>query len=177
MKNNESKKKSARQYVEDMVKWYHGMKISHDSMERNFQEAKSDFNICMERYFDVLADEDGKVEVEVNDIKNVRKIIVTKVTPSNVKWDIEKLKNILSNKERKVVIQKQYSVVNWKGLFDLLKNSGVDFKEFLKYVEVSESVNEKQLDKLIDLGMVDGEEAKKCSSVNIKYCYYKLAEK
>lgn len=170
-------KKSVKQYVSDMVKWYHGIKLTRDSVERNFQDAKFDFHTCMDRYFDVAANEDGKVEVEIEDIKNVKKIIVTKVTPSEVKWDFDKLKQLLSSKERKLVIQKHYQVINWKGLFDFLKESGVDFKEFLKYVDVTESVRDKQLDKLIELGIIDEEEIKECSSVRLKSSYYKLTEK
>ncbi|MDE7423057.1 MAG: hypothetical protein K2N51_05110, partial [Lachnospiraceae bacterium] len=105
------------------------------------------------------------------------KIIVTRVTPSTVEWDCKKLKQLLSSKERKLVIQKNYQVINWKGLFDLLKESGVDFKEFLKYVEVTETVRDKQLDKLIELGTIDEEEVKECSSVKLKSSYYKLTEK
>lgn len=168
---------SIKQYVEDMVKWYYNIKLSRDASERNFQDAKFDFNTCMEKYFDMLSNEDGKVEVDIEDIKNVKKVIISKVVPSNVKWDCEMLKELLNKKERKLVIKKHYKVINWKGLFDFLKESGVDFKEFLKYVEVSEEVVEKQLDKLIELGALDEEEVKSCSSVNIKYCYYKITEK
>ena len=170
-------KKSVKQYVSDMVKWYHGIKMSRDVVERNFQDAKFDFNTCMDRYFDVAANEDGKVEVDIEDVKNVKKVIVTKVTPSVVEWDCKKLKQLLNSKERKLVIQKHYQVTNWKGLFDFLKESGVDFKEFLKYVEVTESVRDKQLDKLVELGAVDEEEVKACSSVKLKGSYYKLTEK
>lgn len=169
-------KKSVKQYVSDMVKWYHGIKMSRDVVERNFQDAKFDFNTCMDRYFDVAAN-DGKVEVDIEDVKNVKKVIVTKVTPSVVEWDYKRLKQLLSSKERKLVIQKHYQVTNWKGLFDFLKESGVDFKEFLKYVEVTESVRDKQLDKLVELGAVDEEEVKVCSSVKLKGSYYKLTEK
>lgn len=170
-------KKSVKQYVADMVKWYHGMKTSHDSAERTFQDAKFEFGTCMDRYFDICANEDGKLEIEVEDVKNVKKVIVTKVQPSEVIWDVEKLKKLLSPKERKLVINKQYMVINWRGLFDLLKDAGIDFKEFLKYVKVTETVSVSQLDKLVDLGAVDEEEVKACSSVKLKGSYYKLTEK
>lgn len=170
-------KKSIKQHVSDIVKWYYGVMSSRNSVERNFQDAKLDFNKCMERYFDISANEDGKIEVDIEDVKNVKKVIVTKITPSKVEWDFEKLKQLLSQKERKLVIQKHYQVINWKGLFDLLKESGVDFKEFLKYVEVTETVRDTQLDKLIELGAVDEEEVKACSSVKLKGSYYRLTEK
>lgn len=170
-------KKSVKQYVDDMVRWYHGVKLTRDTVDRNFQDAKLDFNKCMERYFDAVSNEDNKVEVESEDIKNVKKIIVTKVQQSTVEWDIESLKQLLSQKERKLVIQKHYQVINWKGLFSLLKESGVDFKDFLKYVDVTETVNDKQLDKLVELGVIDEKEVKECSSVKIKSCHYRLTEK
>lgn len=170
-------KKSVKQYVDAMVRWYHGIKLSRDNVERSFQDAKFDFSNCMDMYFDAVANEDGKVEVDVEDVKNIKKVIITRVTPSSVEWDCEKLKKILSPKERKLVIQKSYQVTNWKGLFDLLKESGVDFKEFLKYVEVTETVRDKQLDKLVELGTVDEEEVKACSSVKLKGSYYRLTEK
>ena len=170
-------KKPVDQYVNDMVKWYHGIKLSRDTVERNFQDSKLDFNNCMDKYFDAVANEEGKLEVDIDDVKNMRKVIVSRITPSTVIWDCQKLKRLLSPKERKLVIQKNYQVTNWKGLFDLLKESGVDFKEFLKYVEVTETVRDKQLDKLVELGTIDEEEVKSCSSVKLKSSYYKLTEK
>ena len=35
----------------------------------------------------------------------------------------------------------------------------------------------RQLDKLVELGAIDEEEVKKCSSVRLKSSYYKLTEK
>lgn len=170
--------KSINQYVEDMVRWFYGVKTSRDASERTFLDAKDDFHNCMERYYDAAANEDGKLEVGIDDIKNVKKVIVTKVTPTKVEWDCEKLKQLLVDKrQRKSVIQKQYQVINWTGLFKFLKESGVDFKEFLKYVEVTETVREKQLDKLIELGVLDDKEVKACSSVNFRSSYYRLTEK
>lgn len=169
--------RSTRQYVEDMVKWYRNIKSSRDATERTFNDAKFDFSNCMDKYFDAVANEDGKLEVEVDDIKNIKKIIVSRITPSTVEWDTKRLRGILSKKEQKLVIHKHYQVINWKGLFDFLKASGVDFKQFLKYVEVTETVSDKQLDKLVELGAVDEEEVKECSSVRLKGSYYKLTEK
>ena len=170
-------RKSVSQYVDSMIKWYRDIKNNHDVVERAFNDAKHDFNCCMEKYFDEVANEDGKVEVDIGDIKNVKKLIVTKVTPSTVNWDVKKLKCLLNKKEQKLVIHKHYQVTNWRGLFDLLRESGVDFQEFLKYVEVTEIVDDKQLDKLIELGMIDEEGVKECSSVKLKSTYYKLTEK
>jgi hypothetical protein len=75
------------------------------------------------------------------------------------------------------VIQKHYQVNNWPGLLKLLKESGVEWKNFLKYVDVSESVNEGQLEQLVELGELDSEEVKACSKAKIKTQYYKLTEK
>ena len=58
-----------------------------------------------------------------------------------------------------------------------LKESGVDWKKFLKYIEVSESVNEGQLEQLVELGEVNADEAKACSKAKIRTQYYKITEK
>ena len=170
-------KKSVKQHVNDMVRWYYGIKSTRDTMERSFQDAKFDFNTCMDKYYNKLINEDDKLEVQVNDIKNIDRIFVKKITPSVVEWDIEKLKSILSKKDRRLVIHKNYQVTDWKGLFGLLKDNVVDFKEFLKYVDFTEEVDYKQLDKLIDMGIIDEADVKKCSSVVFKNSYYKLTEK
>ena len=170
MKMSETKRQSVKQYVTQMIKWYRDIKYSRDSAERTFNEAKYEFSQCMEQYFDKVATDDNKIEIPVTEI-------VTRVTPSEVTFDIPRLKKLLSKKEQKLVIQKNYQVTNWPGLFELLKESGVDFKEFLKYVSVTETVRDKQLDKLVELGAIDEEEVKKCSSVRLKSSYYKLTEK
>ena len=177
MKMSETKRQSVKQYVTQMIKWYRDIKYSRDSAERTFNEAKYEFSQCMEQYFDKVATEDNKIEIPVTEIKNCKKLIVTRITPSEVTFDIPRLKKLLSKKEQKLVIQKNYQVTNWPGLFELLKESGVDFKEFLKYVSITETVRDKQLDKLVELGAIDEEEVKKCSSVRLKSSYYKLTEK
>ena len=37
--------------------------------------------------------------------------------------------------------------------------------------------NKNQVDRLVDLGLIDEEEVKKCATVKIKSAYYKLTEK
>ena len=102
---------------------------------------------------------------------------ITALSQITVTFDTNKLKKVLTKKQQKSVIRKHYKVNNWPGLLNLLKESGVEWKEFLKYVDVSEDVDEAALEKLVELGEVKPEKIVDCSNATVKTQYYKLTEK
>ena len=170
-------KQSTYNYLKDVIYWYYETKKTADGIKKSFEEAKYDFGNIMEDIFDMFA-EDNKVKISSDGrYANIKHIIVTKVVPSKVFWHVNELKKLLSKKERKLVIRKVYSVKDWKGLLGFLKDSGIDFNEFKKYVTITEEVNEKELDKLIDLGLVNEEDVKNCCSISMKRPQYRITEK
>ena len=165
-------------YIQDRIKFYWESKRTFDATSRSFEEEKLDFKKEMDKYFDMLADEDGKIMIDLREeIRGIKRVICQRISQVEVKFDINKLKKVLTKKQQKYVVRKHYKVNNWPGLLNLLKESGVEWKEFLKYVDVSEDVDEKALEKLVELGEVDIDEIKDCSSTRIKTQYYKLTEK
>lgn len=172
------KKYTAEQWAKDRIKYYWECKRNYEASKRAFDDDKLEFNNQMDRYFDVVADEDGKVTINLEGMfKGVTKIICQKISQVKVEFNINKLNKILTKEQRKKVIQKHYQVNNWPGLLRLLKDSGVDWKQFLKYVDVLETVNEKQLEQLVDIGELNSDEVKECSRARIKTQYYKITEK
>lgn len=172
------KKYTAEQWAKDRIQYYWERKRTYEATKRSFDDDKYEFNQEMDRYFDVVADEDGKIIVDLREtIRGVKKIICQRISQVSVEFDVNKLKNILTREQQKKVLQKHYKVVNWPGLMKLLKESGVDWKKFLKCVEVSESVRENVLEQLVELGEVNAEEAKACSKAKIRTQYYKITEK
>ena len=172
------KKYSTEQWAVDRIKYYWERKRDFEATKRSFEDDKYEFHQEMDRYFDVLADDDGKVIVNLDGLfKGVKKLICQRISQVKVEFNIKKLDKILSKEQRKKVIQKHYNVNNWHGLLKLLKESGVEWKQFLKYVDVSESVNESQLEQLVELGELNSEEVKACSKAKIKTQYYKITEK
>lgn len=175
--SQKGEKQSTFNYVRDVIYWYYETKKTADGVKKSFEEAKYDFGNIMEDFFDMFA-EDNKIKISSEGrYANIKNIIVTKVVPTKVFWHVNELKKLLSKKERKLVIKKVYSVKDWKGLFDFLKNKGIDFNEFKKYVNITEEVNEKELDKLIDLGFIDDEDVKNCCSISMRRPQYRITEK
>lgn len=166
------------QWAADRIKYFWERKRTYEATKRSFEDDKFEFNNEMDRYFDEVSDDDGKFTIDMKDtIKGVSKIICQKITQTVIHFDVKKLRKVLTKEQQKKVIQKHYQINNWPGLFTFLKESGVDWKEFLKYVDVSESAKVNVIEKMVELGEVDAETIKKCSNVKIKTQYYKITEK
>ena len=91
---------SAR-YARDMVIWFYEKKKEFDSQKNVFEENKADFKRTMDKYYNLIADEDGKVVINPVDVlSGCKKIVVTRVTPSKVNFDVKGIKSILSTKRR-----------------------------------------------------------------------------
>ena len=58
-----------------------------------------------------------------------------------------------------------------------LKSAGVEWKEFLKYVKVTEDVDVDVLQNMLSLGEVDEKLITDCTSVKHMTPYYRLSEK
>ena len=174
----EKRRENMLNYISDRIKFYWESKRTFEATQMSFNEEKLEFKQEMDKYFDMVADDDNKFAIDLRtEVRGIKKVICQKISQVEVKFDINKLKDVLTKKQQKTVIKKHYQVVNWPGLLNLLKESGVEWKEFLKYVDVTESVDEAALDKLFELGEVDAEEIQNCSEARIKTQYYKLTEK
>lgn len=165
-------------YIQDRIKFYWESKRTFDATQRSFNEEKLDFKHEMDKYFDILADEDNKITIDLREeVRGIKRVICQRISQVQVTFDTNKLKKVLTKKQQKSVIRKHYKVNNWPGLLNLLKESGVEWKEFLKYVDVSEDVDEAALEKLVELGEVKAENIVDCSNATVKTQYYKLTEK
>lgn len=170
--------RSIKEFVCDLALYYYEQKKTFDNVSRAHDNAKYEFKQQMDRYFDSACGDDGKVEIDVaGKIKGYTKLIMTRVQPAKVIWDVGALRGVLNKEQRKAVIKKQYTVTNWRKLLQLLKDAGVDWHEFLSCVRITEEVNEAALDKLIDLGEVDESEVKECSEVKLGTPSYRFTEK
>lgn len=174
-----STRKTIKEVLEPMILRFWDVKHTYDTMCRDFEEEKFEFYTNMDIYFDKLCDSDGKITIKTSNFANgVKTVSVSKVVTAKVKFDIEKLKKHISDKNiQKKVIKRKYNVVNWYGLFEFLKSSGVNFKEFMKYVDYKEEVDESALDKCVEVGEVDVSVVRLCSKVETKSRHYRLTEK
>lgn len=181
MTNQKVKKQSISEFIKKQILDYSTTKKNVDAVKKAFDETKFEFNQLMDKYFSDYCDENNKIVIEPKEVNEyigeVKTITLTKVTPTTVDLDVDRFKSVVKGSLRKSVIRKKYEVNNWQGLFNLLKSSGVDFKEFKKYVNMTEVIDYKALDKAVELGEIDIDDVKKCSIVKVRSSYYKLTEK
>lgn len=172
--------RSIKEFVQELALYYYRQKQTRDHVQRSFEDAQYEFKQQMDRYFDSAANDEGKVEIDVSQNVNfagLKSLVMTRVQPAKVVWDVEGLHGVLDKKQQKQVLRKKYAVTNWVRLFKLLKDAGVDWHEFLKCISITEEVDENALDKLVDLGEVDEEEVKACSEVKLGTPSYRFTEK
>jgi len=165
-------------YAKDSVVWYYQKKREFENAKAVFEEHKAKFEKDMEKYYNLLMNEDGEVIINVKDVLyNIAKIKISKVSRVELIFNVAGIKSLLSKEDRKAVIRKTYSITDWPGLFNLLKSHGVDFKEFMKYASVTEYVIPEQLDRIVDLGKVKEDDVRKYITTKKSKPYYRLSDK
>lgn len=101
-------------------------------------------------------------------------IIVSKVQKVNVQWNVSKLCKAVGKQISKAIINKRYEINNMEGLIAYLKECGVDPKVFKSYINVEESVDVKELERLEELGKVSKEQLAGCYSAKCQKPYYQV---
>lgn len=101
---------------------------------------------------------------------------VSNVKQRKVIFDIPKLKKSLSKDVLKQVLIKEYHIIDYTGLVEYLKSCGVNPKKFLTYIEIKESVNNEEINKLGDIGEISMDDLKGCYEVKENEGYIKITE-
>lgn len=107
---------------------------------------------------------------------NHKHLKVQKIRKRKIVWFLDKLKQNLTKEQQKEVIDKTYVVSDMGGLIEYLKTCGVKPKEFKKFIEVKEVVNETKLDNAYQTGVVKKKQLKSCYDVELGKPYIKLTE-
>jgi hypothetical protein len=156
------------------VRSFYKITMTKKNIENAFVDQKNEFENIMDVLYKRFSNEDGNVYVEGGEVDN-KVIKVHKVQTSKVEWNFDKLRKLLG-KDSEEVIVKKFEVVNFPLLIKLAKEYGIPWSKFKKCIEYEDMVNERALDKLIDLGIVDKDEVKDCANVKLNRPYYKLTE-
>jgi len=144
------------------------------AIEKQYKELQSEFNESMDNYFDQLAA--NRKTVRFEDI-NGDVLSVTRVAPTRIEWIPEKLRARVTKPVWKQLVKKHYEVIDMPGLIKYLKSCGVDPTIFKSFVEVTETVDEKAIERLGDVGKLTPHNIKGCYIVKISKPYYKLKRK
>ena len=173
----DKKYKNYLTYVAGIAREYYEHKHTLDSLQSEMNNIKSRLSNTMAECFDTLSDDGKHVYIPLDSLDGTECVSITRVIVTKVAWDINKLKNMLPKKYRKSVIKKKYQVADWNGLFEFLKDSGIEFKELKRFLTYEEYVVESSIDRLIDLGFIEADEVKKCSIVDKMEPQYRVTVK
>lgn len=154
--------------VKQSVLKYFQEKKKLESATAQFEEQKEQFYSDMEGYFK----DEGITSKEFDyDEFDGSQLIVTRNQTSKVIFKIDKLKTALG-KLASGVIHKRYEIADMSGLIAYLKECGVDPKVFKSFLNISESVDEKELDRLFDVGKITKEQVAGCYTVKLNKPYF-----
>ena len=101
---------------------------------------------------------------------------VNNVKQKRVIFDVQKLKEKLDKSVLKIIINKQYQINDFMGLVEYLKSCGVNPVKFKKFIDVIESPNCEEIERLGDIGELTMDDLKGCYEVRESEGYIKITE-
>lgn len=107
---------------------------------------------------------------------NHTRVRVTKIRRNKILWNVVKLKKKLDKKLYKQVVTKEYTINDMNGLVEYLKSCGVNPKKFKQFIDVDETLNEAELDRLYDTGKITKEQLDGCYVSELSEPYIRLTE-
>lgn len=156
--------------VRSFFKRYEGFKES----EKLYKDMQAKFNEEMDAHFNMLS---GARKNDTFEDSNGDLLVVTKVSPTKIEWIPEKLKARVTKPVWKKLVKKRYEITDMAGLVRYLKSCGVNPIIFKGFIEVTETIDEKQIERLGDLGELTPHNIAGCYVVKSSKPYYKLKRK
>lgn len=135
--------------------------------QKELDQLKSEFEPQMEEYFSELGAK--RVVFEGDQLDGTSNLVVRMVERTSIEWNADKLEKRVPKSVARQVIKKHYWIDNMPGLIEYLKYCGVDPKIFKQFVRAEKYVDQKEVDRLSDLGLI--------SVRNISGCYYVKCQK
>lgn len=156
--------------------------LKFKNAESVMNDMKADFNASMNALFEQQEKKKNlkgnSVSFETDGFGEVSQTVTaTQITNTSIVWNIPILKRVLGKKLAKQCVSKKYEIVNFPGMVEYLKSLGAKPDEFSKFLNVVESINEKQLDKLSDLGVIALDDMRECYTVKKSTPYFKITVK
>lgn len=153
------------------------MKKALEQTQLVFEEEKKSFYDVMDDFYKENPDDWSGQTYQFENSDNAEQIpkifTVTRVQPSKLIWDIQKLKKKFGQR----FIKKSYSIVNPERFISYMKELGADPK-ILKELVISESsVDESKIEHAASLGEIDREDLNGLYEVKLSGRYFKVTDK
>lgn len=154
------KNKKENLSIEDMIK-------EVNSLEKQISILTNRHNTyrkMIQEYFD--EHELKTMAVTVNEINN-ECLIATKVERVYIDYFVDKLKENLDPEIFNEVVFKKYEVTDMPGLIELLRTSGVNPKDFKKFLNIVITPNKESIKRLYSTGDITKSDLKGCYEAKI----------
>lgn len=150
------------------------------TLSKEFDHKKSVFYKQMDQMF---SETEARVDCNTRKLEYVKKsgesyiLSVSRIQSSKVIFDAEKLESKIPKAISKKVILKKYTINNFSDLVEYLKSCNVDPQKFKQFLDIEKSVDEKALEQVSELGLIEEEQITDCYSVSKNTPYYKVSIK
>lgn len=147
-------------------------------VQSQFNELKAQFNSDMEDYFECEGIEKSLTFLCEDIIEgNGSDLVVNRIQKSSVEFDPDKLAKALGKQLAKQVIIKKYEITDIDALIAYLKECDVNPKIFKSFLNVSQTVDTQELDRLEELGKITVEQVKDCYTIKRQKPYFTVSVK
>lgn len=140
---------------------------------------KEQLSICNFMFTNLPKGQDSfelELDEGITHYTNHTKVRVTKIRRNKILWNLVQLKKKLDKKLYKQIVTKEYTINDMNGLIEYLKSCGVNPNEFKKYIDVDETLNEAELDRLYDTGKITKGQLEGCYVSELSEPYIRLTE-
>lgn len=171
IKPNRKSKDDYRLYIQKFFE----KQIKFKNVQAQYNELKAQFNSDMEDFFK-LEGIDKSMEFSCNEpIGDI--LVVNRIQKSNVEFNPDKLEKKLGKGISKQIIVKKYEVIDMEALIAYLKECNVDPNIFRSFLNITKTIDMKELDRLGDLGKITEEQLKGCYIVKKQKPYFTITMK
>lgn len=164
--------------------------VSRDDFERHalllkakqdrFKVIESKFNAikkqCIDVFDEYFSGIAGETSCRVRDSTPGQGVTVTRVVRTTVAFDPDMVEKAIGKKLSQDVIVKKYDVADISGMVAYLKKCNVKPSVFKSFLNITKTVDVKELERLCELGLIDEKQLEGCYSVTKGSSYYRLRE-
>lgn len=151
--------------------------IELNNLNETFKNAENEYKSRKSKLTNDIQNYMATKKIDFVEFKNNLQFWNTKlVCPKKVIFDADKLEKRLSKETCKKIISKKYSIEDFDGLIEYLKECNVDPKKFKEFLSIEKTVNNKKIDELSELGEIKEEDIKGCYTVKDIQSYLKISE-
>lgn len=160
-----------RQCVVELYK----ARAQFDEIQKSYEEQKKRLTTTIKNYMYCNKGCNEGFSFHVGSKDENKLLKVSKIEPTSIVWDADKVEQALDKESSKQVIEKTYVVNDMEGLVSYLKSCGVNPKRFKSFIDVQKSVNVEVLEQLNAIGTIDKEDLEGCYDLNKRSSYLRLS--